>query len=389
MLYAIIAVVVVVVAVVGLAFAGVIPLFHSSSSGKSSSSGATDLTYSQAAAQTNPVASAYAGGPWTLFFAQGIDSQTGYTGTFNSTVNVSAGCTAKLVGPTSGTIAAYTGTITAGVAPFWDFVYGNTDDSSFLLVSDISGSPTVLATYSGSSCWGDYKFSAIPSDALDSPAAASDAAATTNVSTFLSSHSSLNAYMQVFSGISSVEAGAPLWVMIYSTCSIGSGVSGSSAEAAMNAVSGAVFFSISLGTFLCGGSGSGSGSGGGHGTLSADLALAYQASGSTSGIGDYTNVTVSSATGGIEYGDLSIAVAKSLGDNYTVKSTWYAQVSVSGLPVAVYEMSSGTWELGGSTAIASGATIQIYTGTTDPAGGVVVFYGNASYTGLLTVSIPT
>ncbi len=83
---------------------------------------------------------------------------------------LAGGLTSSLVVP------AYGGAWSAGVAPFWAVLLGESPGDTVLLVLVLNATAEPVATVSGSACLsGDAASSALPSDTADSPTAAADA----------------------------------------------------------------------------------------------------------------------------------------------------------------------------------------------------------------------
>ncbi|HYA55152.1 MAG TPA: hypothetical protein VEG42_06085 [Thermoplasmata archaeon] len=231
----------------------VLPALTPSSSGASAV-----LTYRGA----NPVAGStvggYAGGGWTLLFAAGLDSATNETYTVNSTVlgNLTSYCTyTQVASGTSLTLPAFTGNLSSGKAPAWEFGYRNSADV-IAIVSVINGHGSVLATLSGVDCaFYAQLFTPVSGNVIDSSAAA--AAVEPNASAFLTAHPGVSAEFGLIGGLTFGKASLPAeWEVEYSTCTFGPTASGTGDvfNATVNALTGHVLgWNVTLGA-SCGGS---------------------------------------------------------------------------------------------------------------------------------------
>jgi hypothetical protein len=236
--YAAIVIVIAVVLVI-LVATNILPLFPSSKST------ATALSYSGAHPIADQSVSAYQGGGWALVVAAGLDSATSVSIPVNSSESSSGECNLTLASGVSGSvsISAFTGSLTAGVAPAWEFLYRN-GAGSIAVVTVIDGSATVIGTLAGATCSSVFGlFHAIPSSAIDSSAAAG--AVSTDAAAFLAQYPNASAEFGLTGGISLFGKGVGAeWGVVYKTCPISATASGTGTEfnATVNATDGSVVF---------------------------------------------------------------------------------------------------------------------------------------------------
>ncbi|MGA7923580.1 MAG: hypothetical protein WCA77_06350 [Thermoplasmata archaeon] len=386
---AVIAVVVIAVVIIALIFTGIIPLLHSSSSsgggggGGGSSSGEP---YSQASPQAAAAASSYASGPWATIIAAGLVSPTQVTA---STTNItgSTNCTVSVVHSASLTLPATTSSVTSGNAAGWAFIYykgGSSPEALEVIV--LSGTATVLAALTGK-CLGDYSgITGVSSNVIDSPAAT--AAVQSNASAFLSNHTTgVSATYLLIGGFGALipgEAGAE-WHIAYSTCALENPKgTGAEFDSDVNATSGKVLFSSTLYQLSCGGGSTGGGGGGGGGgnPLSSSYGMTESTSPTLIGTTWTTNVTPYSLNKTLTYGDLAFSVNNTTmvtpgaGWNITVWNT----STLSGIPTLVASYTFATWT-NATQLVGFYDTMVIGTGTYDPGGNTFLATG-ATGTGL-------
>jgi hypothetical protein len=139
------------------------------------------LDYATARSEATPVAADVSGGSWTLRAAVGVDERNG---TALSLAQAASGAgsnctlTAEAGAPPSGEveIPAYTGALSAGLAPVWLFIYSNGTGVPFLLVLVTAAGAVPLAEATGASCGSSLThLGAVPTSLIDSPSAASAA----------------------------------------------------------------------------------------------------------------------------------------------------------------------------------------------------------------------
>lgn len=138
-------------------------------------------TVRAARATMNGTIDGLAGGGWALLSAFGLDQRGG------ATLNVSAlvaragsACTATAVGttpvPTAISVAAYAGSLAAGRAPFWLFLYRQPLSGEYLLGDVLGGAGAPVAYLTGTDCTGNLSSLApVPTDLVDSPTIAASA----------------------------------------------------------------------------------------------------------------------------------------------------------------------------------------------------------------------
>ncbi len=211
-------------------------------------------TFSQAKPVADSTVAPYSSSA-KLWGAFGIDSRNPYT---NSTTNTTkSNCT--LTGGATGTITlpTFTGNYHSGVAPAWVFLYYQASPQAAFAAVVLNGQGTYAGEESGSSCFtsGFGNFT-VPSSVIDSPAAGSAAASTTNGSAFVAAHSSADAaysligsYTYSYGSYNFTEPS--MWAVSFTTCSAGVTGPGSSYSADINATSGAVVQSTPILTVNC------------------------------------------------------------------------------------------------------------------------------------------
>lgn len=219
-----------------------------------SSSETGPLAYSKARPIADSAMAAYPGGGWTALVAAGIATPTVEQANITSNATGGSNCTfqpAAGVGPTL-TVPAFSGNVSAGVAPAWEFVYRNSS-GAVAIVAVLDGQGTVLGTISGTVCGGVFGlFSPIPTGVIDSSQASGAVASA--AAPFLQTHSGVTAEFGLLGGVSflGLTSGAK-WSVAYTTCKIGSAASGVGAEfnATVNALTGQVVFDQTVSTVLC------------------------------------------------------------------------------------------------------------------------------------------
>ena len=207
---------VVVVAIVVLAYFA-LGDFGPGGSGK----GGNGSSFATAEALANRTASSVAGGPWQLVTALGYAPATEVQASANS--SLPAGCNVTSAGgglTTSVVLPAFDGSFSSGQAPWWGMIYYQATTAELLLVDVVGGIAAALLIASGTCVSEFQKLAPIPSDAEDSPAAAS-AAWGQGGSAFVSAHSNLTLNLEIaLIGGGSYE-GAPIgpsWLVEYSPC---------------------------------------------------------------------------------------------------------------------------------------------------------------------------
>ena len=106
---------------------------------------------------------------------------------------------------------------------------------------------------------------------------------------------------------------------------------------------------------------------------------------------NWYNFSVLSAGGGPQWGSIQFEVQTASGGSVTPDSHWLIQINQSrNFTVAVYNPSSGGWNLGYATPIRNDQTIVLFTDTTDLSsrGDVFVLLGVGSYAGSVSAAIP-
>ncbi len=251
MLYGVIAAVVIAVLVV---VAVVLPSLGPGA--PSTPSGA--ITYGQAAPGSNySVRSFHGYTNWSLLFVAGLDPSTpttttaalGDLGVSNCTLAPSPGVSGNL------TVPAFTGSLTSGHAPLWEFFYQNFSSQAVAIVAVENGTVTVLGTISSPECTDVFSIiDPIPAHVLDSPTIGAAVAA--NASAYLTAHPGASAVYGLIGPVFSsfpVENIPAKWVVEFSTCALSTNPSGVGSEynATVNAATGAEIHAQSASSFAC------------------------------------------------------------------------------------------------------------------------------------------
>ena len=209
-----------------------------------------------------------------------------------------------------------------------------------------------------------------------------------NASAFLSNHTTgvSATYLcdRRFWRSRSPEAGAE-WHIAYSTCALENPKgTGAEFDSDVNATSGKVLFSSTLYQLSCGGGSTGGGGGGGGGgnPLSSSYGMTKSTSPTLIGTTWTTNVTPYSLNKTLTYGDLAFSVNNTTmvtpgaGRNITVWNT----STLSGIPTLVASYTFATWT-NATQLVGFYDTMVIGTGTYDPGGNTFLATG-ATGTGL-------
>jgi hypothetical protein len=164
----------------------------------STNASSTTPTFRGISGAANRTAGQVSGGPWDLVAVLGFDTSTGTTVPVGSSVG--ANCTLVSAGsgptPTSVYVPAYHGTFASGESPWWGMIYDQRSTHQILLVQALNGTVEALAVGSGL-CGATFQnFTTVPSNAVDSSAAAS-AAWGQGGSVFASAHPSLDLSMEM------------------------------------------------------------------------------------------------------------------------------------------------------------------------------------------------
>ncbi len=338
MLYIGAAVAVVVVALIVLvAFA---PTSPSSSSNKGTGPTSSDLTYSQAEPIAASSASGFDGGGWAVLFAAGLDSNASETYPINDTSLISSNCTVTPIGSSgSVTLPSTNVSRSAGEAPAWEFAFRNASDG-IAIVTVLNGQGSVFGTISGQ-CADYFAFlSVIPSDVIDSSAAA--AAVSVDASSFLSTYPTASALFGVVGGISfGIGHIGPEWSVEYSSCPLSPTATGMGEvfNATVNGTSGAVIFNQTT-SESCSSSG----------TTSLSDSVQF---GAVTTYTNFTNTTwvfnATTVANDIAWDDFTVGIESTGG--VPVTSGWTATATnESGGVIATYNSTTNTWSSpGGAT----------------------------------------
>lgn len=241
----VVAVVAIIVVVAALALGGVF-----SPAKSSSSSGASGQTYGQAASDANGVAQSTSGGSWSLVLGAGVMT----TATASESLGSGSGCNVTYSSGVSSTITVPASTEqTNGQATGWLFLYRDAAET-YLLVTVIGGQASAIGTIAAKEDCAELFdfFSVVPSDVIDSSAAASAVAGYAGA--FLAAHADANASYTLFGGASFLGRSiGPEWFVNYTTCPVNppDGSFGAAFNASVNATSGAVIFEQSVPSVSC------------------------------------------------------------------------------------------------------------------------------------------
>ncbi len=152
-------------------------LLWSGSSGGGHGTLGSSIPYSDARSLGGAAANGYLPGPWVVVGAMGLDERTGTTvSEANLTSLMGSNCTlTPIVGAGSSLVVpAYSGSFSAGVAPLWAVLFGESG-GPVLLVLVLNATAHAAATLSGSACSTGVASHALPNDTADSPVAAAAA----------------------------------------------------------------------------------------------------------------------------------------------------------------------------------------------------------------------
>jgi flagellin-like protein len=126
----------------------------------------------------------------------------------------------------------------------------------------------------------------------------------------------------------------------------------------------------------------------GNTPLGTALALGTPAEASK-GTNNWYNFSVQSAGGGILLNNLNFQVQTSSGGIVPVGGSWTFNVlSLTGSVVGTYAMSTGTWTLGGTTAVSSQQQFVLNAVSSALSGDTLVTIGTGSYQGSISTNIP-
>jgi hypothetical protein len=227
LLVVVIVIVVAAVVLAGLYFGGIGPFAAAKSNSHSGPSGGSG-TFSQAATTAASSASSTQGGPWTLIGGVGVLISTAVavnTTALNATAS-GGGCQAKVLSGASSitSIPSSTSAPSSGLANAWVIWYANASNG-VLEVAVFSGTATPIITlglYGG--CSTGVTELSLPSDYIDSPAAAATAA-NSGGTTFQGKYSAVDVeYILAPSVTTSLGGGIAItasWDISYTTCALG------------------------------------------------------------------------------------------------------------------------------------------------------------------------
>ncbi|HTT25543.1 MAG TPA: hypothetical protein VMH90_01085, partial [Thermoplasmata archaeon] len=202
----VVVVVVIILLLAGLYAAGVGP-FSKSGSGSSTGGGAD--TFSQAASAASPAATGVAGGPWTVIGGSGVLTASSFSvnSTFFETEAAASGCDGKLLTGSS-TISSLPSSTEApvnGATPIW-VIYFDNSTGGVLEVAVIGGTATPVVTFVSFGPCGESPTLNLPTNHIDSPAAAA-AALSDGGTTYSAAHSSFSTIFVLVPGTSATYSG--------------------------------------------------------------------------------------------------------------------------------------------------------------------------------------
>ena len=105
------------------------------------------------------------------------------------------------------------------------------------------------------------------------------------------------------------------------------------------------------------------------------------------GANNWYNFSVASAGGGLLANNLNFQVQSATGSITTPTGWTMNVVSLTGTTVATYNMVTGAWTLGGSTAMSSQDLVDL-DATTSLSGSTMIVSGSGSFQGSISVVIP-
>lgn len=185
-------------------------------------------SFSEARAAANASIADLSGGGWELLLGLGVDQPGAQEVSVADAVDATGNsCTLTAVPghsiPANVTVPAYSGSLGAGRAPLWLFVFFQPSSGTYLLAGVVGGIAAPIATLSGSLCvasLGDVH----PVPAVFADSVAADSVAWTNpvsnASAFVASDSRIDSLMMVAAGSSSRDSTSlPAgWLFEYAPC---------------------------------------------------------------------------------------------------------------------------------------------------------------------------
>ncbi|MGP8077986.1 MAG: hypothetical protein ACLQD8_03935 [Thermoplasmata archaeon] len=169
-------------------------------------------TFAEARSVANGSVASVGGGGWTLLSGLGLDERSGSTVSLGLVSNTTgSGCSPVAVGgtklPTSLAIPAYSGSLGAGRAPFWLFLFRQTAAGPFLLATVTGGAAGPLAELTGSGCAANLTgIGTIPAHLVDSPVVAGRAwTGTVDASAFVATDTAIDTLVMVATGSTSLH----------------------------------------------------------------------------------------------------------------------------------------------------------------------------------------
>jgi len=361
---------IVIIAVIVVAIVVVVAILpHLGNTGSSGSGG--NLSYSAARVASDQFASTYQGGGWTLEAAGGLDLPS------NWNANLTPLIAGRIPGPLPSTLGcvftenpswdlnsslpSFAGSVSAGVAPFWEFLYHNATDAMVVAVRD--GQASLFGTLIGplAKC-GLEEYAGLPDGVLDSTVAGQASIGQTDG--FLHRYTGIAAVYDVVGG---VGAAGPTWSVHYLTCQgqaeITSAINGSSGSYLPGYV-------LTQPVTTCRS---------GQTSVFNSLQLSFPPVVKLSNTTYLT--TVQQASNGIAWSNLSCIVLNSTSGLW-IASGWSVDAfAPDNSTIAVYSSNTLGWAGSATQAIATGDVLALVMSTPDYGGITLELFGLGSFAG--------
>jgi hypothetical protein len=305
----VIAVVVVIIVVLGALFG--LGLLKGSTSSTPGSSGSGADTFDQARSAANSSATAYQSASWDLISADAIFTPSSVTEATGNVTQINSTCHLALASsiPSSYTLPAYSGSLSAGVSPYWGFLFIDSSGAAIFVVVN-SGTAQVFGELTSTSCPGFSSvfadFSPVPNNAVDSSTVLS-ATQGDGGSTFLSTYPTAHVELSLLGGLSFSGFSEPAaWTVDYSTCPVDTATAATGAQWDESFTVGAVNGTITSHTgtesatcFTTGGS---------SGIQKLSSVLSFGAAQNVSHGGNYSYDLAATQTSNVTLGDIFVEV---------------------------------------------------------------------------------
>lgn len=364
-LIAIIAVVVVIIVVLGALFG--LGLLKGSTSSSPGSSGSGADTFDQARSAANSSATAYQSATWDLISADAIFTPSSVTEATGNVTQINSTCHLALASsiPSSYTLPAYSGSLSAGVSPYWGFLFTDSSGAAIFVVVN-SGTAQVFGELTSTSCPGFSSvfadFSPVPSNAVDSSTVLT-ATQGDGGSTFLSTYPTAHVELSLLGGYSiSGFSGPASWTVDYSTCPVDTATAATGAQwdesFTVGAVNGTISSHTGVESTTC------FTTGGGSGIQDLSSVLSFGTAQNVSHGGNYSYDLAATQTSNVTFGDLFVESIYNASNSYSFNATNLTVYSNAMSFLAFWNFSTGGWSsFGGgasnATEIASGDIFQV------------------------------